>query len=79
MTRMPVIHSQRVKDIFPDSNNVSSYGCRRTKTFAISNERLAPSCKIYLAEHRKCHPFTLREVGSCSKGLEKINPKLYND
>lgn len=50
MTRIPVIRSQHVKDIFPDSKNVSSYACGRTETFAIFNERLAPSCKIYLGK-----------------------------
>ena len=66
------------KYIFPDSKIVSSYACGRTKTSAILNEILALSCKKYLEEHCKSHPFTLGTNGSSVKRGKTITIHCFD-
>eukprot|EP00794_Sanderia_malayensis_P002031 gene2031-2309_t len=60
--------------LFPDSNIVKSYACRRTKTSAIINVAMGPHCHEYLVEHCKKHPFSLSIDGSGDSDVAKMNP-----
>lgn len=56
---------------------VSSYVYGRAKTSAILNQTLAPSCKKYVAEHCKSHPFTLGTNGSNDRESEPYNDQNF--